>query len=82
MDLNHGLLFENPARIWDGDYDDCSDADIVVLAAGAKQFPRETRMDLLNRNVSIFREIFSCLATDSIASDKEQPALLRRSFTF
>ena len=57
MDLNHGLLFENPVRIWAGDYPDCSHVDIIVIAAGAAQRPEETRMDLLKRNVSIFQEI-------------------------
>lgn len=34
MDVNHGMLFSRPVRIWVGDYTDCARADIVVLAAG------------------------------------------------
>jgi L-lactate dehydrogenase len=57
MDLNHGMLFTNPAKIWAGDYQDCAQAGIVVLAAGVAQQPGESRMDLLKRNVALFQEI-------------------------
>jgi L-lactate dehydrogenase len=59
MDLNHGLLFAQPARIWAGDYSDCAGADIVVVSAGVAQRPGETRMDLLKRNALVLQEIVS-----------------------
>ncbi|WP_044894793.1 L-lactate dehydrogenase [Bacillus alveayuensis] len=58
MDLNHGLPFAPaPTKIWFGDYRDCKDADIVVLTAGANQKPGETRLDLVDKNVKIFKSI-------------------------
>lgn len=57
MDLNHGLPFVRPMRIYAGTYADLAGADLIVIAAGANQRPGETRLDLLNRNVAIFREI-------------------------
>src|SRR5512146_2944911 len=57
MDLNHAMPFSRPARVWAGDYPDCRDANIVILAAGANQNPGETRLDLLKRNAGMFREI-------------------------
>ncbi len=58
MDLNHCLAFApSKIEIKSGDYSDCSDATLVVIAAGAKQAPGETRMDLINKNSSIFKEI-------------------------
>lgn len=58
MDLNHCLAFA-PAKIdiKVGDYSDCKDASIVVIAAGANQNPGETRMDLINKNSKIFKSI-------------------------
>jgi len=58
MDLNHCLAFA-PSKIdiKAGTYDDCKDADIVVIAAGANQNPGETRMDLINKNSAIFKSI-------------------------
>lgn len=58
MDLNHGLAFAPSAmKIYAGDYSDCTDADIVVICAGVAQKPGESRLDLLNRNVAVFRTI-------------------------
>ncbi|WP_307343860.1 L-lactate dehydrogenase [Metabacillus malikii] len=58
MDLNHGLAFApNPTKIWFGSYDDCASADIVVLCAGANQKPGETRLDLVAKNLKIFKTI-------------------------
>ncbi|UCZ55269.1 L-lactate dehydrogenase [Bacillus shivajii] len=57
MDLNHGLPFGSPMKIWAGDYSDCKEADIVVITAGANQKPGETRLDLIEKNAKIFKGI-------------------------
>lgn len=58
MDLNHGLAFSGShMRIYAGDYSDCSDADIVAIAAGVAQKPGESRIDLLQRNAAVFTTI-------------------------
>jgi len=57
MDLNHGLSFAQPARIFAGNYSDCKNADIVVVTAGAAQKPGETRLDLVRKNTEIFKDI-------------------------
>ncbi|WP_322488819.1 L-lactate dehydrogenase [Chloroflexus sp.] len=61
MDLNHGLPFVRPMRIYAGTYDDLAGADLIVIAAGANQRPDETRLDLLGRNTAIFREIIPAI---------------------
>ncbi len=60
MDLNHCLPYA-PSKISIniGNYEDCKDARIVVIAAGANQKVGETRMDLLHKNAGIFKEIVS-----------------------
>lgn len=57
LDMNHGLPFTGGVKLWAGDYSDCADADIIVIAAGASQRPGETRIDLLKRNAGIFDSI-------------------------
>ncbi|MGG6311122.1 L-lactate dehydrogenase [Paenibacillus macerans] len=57
LDMNHGLPFTGGVKIWAGDYSDCADADVIVIAAGASQRPGETRIDLLKRNAGIFDSI-------------------------
>lgn len=60
MDLNHGLAFaKSNMRIYAGEYKDCKDADIVVIAAGVAQKDGETRLDLLQRNTEVFRSIIN-----------------------
>lgn len=62
MDLNHCLAFApSQLTVKAGDYSDCKDADIVVIAAGANQNPGETRMDLINKNSKIFKTIVSSI---------------------
>jgi L-lactate dehydrogenase len=57
MDLNHGMPFAHPVRIWAGTYDDTADAGLVIIAAGANQKPGETRIDLAGKNVEVFRTV-------------------------
>jgi L-lactate dehydrogenase len=66
LDLNHGLRFTPTARVvGSDDLDVCRDADVVVITAGAKQEPGETRLDLADRNASIFRDLVPALAERS-----------------
>lgn len=60
MDLNHGLAYSpSKIKIYAGDYNDCHDAKIVVIAAGANQNVGETRMDLIYKNNNIFKDIIN-----------------------
>lgn len=65
MDLNHCLSHLNPMRIYAGKYEDLVDADLIVLAAGVNQKEGETRLDLIDRNVSIFKSIVDQLPMDA-----------------
>ncbi|MBI2655101.1 L-lactate dehydrogenase [Candidatus Woesearchaeota archaeon] len=58
MDLQHGLPFKPNVKVTFGnDYSLCKDAEIVVICAGAHQKPGETRLDLVNKNATIFRQM-------------------------
>ena len=57
MDISHGVPFANNMKIYAGDYEDVRDAAIVIITAGANQKPGETRLDLVNKNVAIFKSI-------------------------
>ena len=58
MDLNHCTQFAgSKIKVTVGDYRDCSDAKIVVIAAGSNQEVGETRMDLIHKNSKIFASI-------------------------
>ncbi|HOJ93516.1 MAG TPA: L-lactate dehydrogenase [Dictyoglomaceae bacterium] len=57
MDLSHGVSFVRPVKIKAGSLEEAKDSDIVVITAGAKQRPGETRLQLIDRNLNIFREL-------------------------
>lgn len=58
MDLQHGIPFRPNSRIEFGsDYKLCKDSDIIVISAGAHQKPGESRLDLVNKNATIFRQM-------------------------
>src|SRR4051794_5774097 len=58
LDLSHGLQFVPMAGVeGSDDVAVCADADVVVITAGAKQKPGQTRMDLLAANAGIFRSM-------------------------
>ena len=57
MDISHGIPFAGQMRISAGDYSDLADASLVIVTAGANQKPGETRIDLVHKNVDIFKSI-------------------------
>lgn len=59
MDLNHGLPFAKPVKIYHGTYKDIQDSDIIIISAGANQKEGETRLDLVQKNTEIFKGIVS-----------------------
>ena len=71
LDMNHGLPFLTKAKVWAGSYEDCDEADIVIITAGVAQQPGESRIDLLKRNVTIFESI-----TDEVLKHNKDGILL------
>ncbi|SMG19968.1 L-lactate dehydrogenase [Corynebacterium pollutisoli] len=58
MDLNHGVVWSSSrTRVTEGTYEDCRDAAIVVICAGAAQKPGETRLQLVDKNMRIMKSI-------------------------
>ena len=58
MDLSHGVPYApSKMKIRAGDYDECKDADIVVITAGINQKPNQTRLELVQTNAKIIKEI-------------------------
>jgi L-lactate dehydrogenase len=57
LDISHGVPFAKPMKIYAGGYDDIKTASLVVVTAGANQKEGETRLDLVKKNISIFKSI-------------------------
>ena len=65
MDISHGIPFARQMKIYAGDYEDIVDAAIIIVTAGANQKPDETRLDLVHKNVAIFKSIIPEIAKRS-----------------
>ena len=57
MDISDGIPYVRHMNVYAGDYDDIVDAYIIIITAGAGQKPGETRLDLVNKNIAIFKSI-------------------------
>ncbi|GAA1475300.1 L-lactate dehydrogenase [Corynebacterium felinum] len=58
MDLNHGVVWApSRTKVTKGSYEDCADAAMVVICAGAAQKPGETRLQLVDKNMKIMKTI-------------------------
>ena len=56
-DIYHAVPFAHPLTVRAGDYPDLAGARVVVIAGGVAQKPGETRLQLLQRNAEVFRQI-------------------------
>jgi len=62
LDLNHGMQFTPMAEITgSNELEVCAGADVIVITAGAKQDPGQTRMDLAAANVAMCRDLVPAL---------------------
>lgn len=61
LDLLHGASVLGDQRIYAGDYQRARDTDIFVITAGLRRKPDESRLDLINRNVSLFKTILESI---------------------
>lgn len=57
MDLTAALTYNAAKHIYAAEYSDCSDADIIVITAGAPQKPGETRLELVHKNLAIVKDV-------------------------
>jgi len=61
LDLVHGSAFLSDQTIYAAGTETCADADVIVITAGLRRKPDESRLDLINRNVALFRSILGDL---------------------
>ncbi|HSU68552.1 MAG TPA: lactate/malate dehydrogenase family protein [Tepidisphaeraceae bacterium] len=69
LDLLHGASIAGDQKIYAGNYEKCADSDMVVITAGLRRKPDESRLDLINRNVSLFKQILDSLKGAGLKKD-------------
>ncbi|WP_445679850.1 L-lactate dehydrogenase [Radicibacter daui] len=63
QDIRHATPFASPVRVRAGGYADLAGASLVVISAGVNQKPGESRLDLLQRNYSVFEAVIAEIMT-------------------
>ncbi len=61
LDLRHGAALRGGQFFTSGDYDALAGSDCVVITAGLRRKPDESRLDLINRNVTLFKDILASM---------------------
>jgi len=69
LDLLHGASIAADQKIYACDIAGAADSDVVVITAGSRRKPDESRLDLINRNVSIFKQILDGLKAANLRKD-------------
>src|SRR5271155_4788798 len=64
-DIRHAVPFAHPLEVRAGEYEDLAGCKVVVLCAGVGQRPGETRLQLLQRNAQVFREVVPAVLKQS-----------------
>lgn len=62
MDIRHGISFAHNIEITDGSYDDIAGSDIVVVTLGMGRKPGQSRLDLMQNNVNIIKQVMPNVA--------------------
>jgi L-lactate dehydrogenase len=69
LDLLHGSSLLNDQRIYSGDITTAAKSDLIIITAGLRRKPDESRLDLINRNVSVFLSIINDLKAAGLRED-------------
>jgi len=56
-DILHAVPFAHPVEVTAGDYADLAGCKVVIVSAGVGQKPGETRLQLLERNAQVFKQV-------------------------
>ena len=71
LDIAHGTAFSRQSRIRMGGYEECADAEAIIITAGVARKPGQTRLDLAKINVGIIRSI-----TENIMRYADNPLIV------
>src|SRR5881409_2279912 len=69
LDLLHGAAFCGDQKIYAGDYARAADSELFLITAGLRRKPDESRLDLINRNVTLFVQILDSIKSAGLRKD-------------
>lgn len=71
LDIAHGTSFFKQVWVRQGGYEECTDAQVIIVTAGIARKPGQTRLELAKTNVSIIKGI-----TENIMKYAENPLII------
>src|SRR5882724_12758377 len=71
LDLLHGTAFAGDQRIYAGDHARAADSDLFLITAGLRRKPDESRLDLINRNVTLFVQILDSMKSAGLRKEAQ-----------
>src|SRR3954447_3381785 len=71
LDLLHGSALAGYQKIYSGDYNRAADSDMFIITAGLRRKPEESRLDLINRNVTLFVQIVDNIKSAGLRKDAQ-----------
>ncbi len=71
LDIAHGTSFFKQVWVRQGGYEECADAQVIIVTAGIARKPGQTRLELAKTNVSIIKGI-----TENIMKYAENPLII------
>ena len=69
LDLLHGASLMADQKITANGTEAVKDSDVIVITAGLRRKPDESRLDLINRNVELFRKILADVKNHGVKKD-------------
>src|SRR5882762_4692491 len=69
LDLHHGSALAGDHKIYAGDYGRAANSDIFLITAGLRRKPDQSRLDLINRNVTLFVQILDSIKSAGLRKD-------------
>src|SRR6266404_434069 len=69
LDLSHGSAFAGDHKIYAEDYSRAADSDLFLITAGLRRKPDESRLYLINRNVTLFVQILDSVKSTGLRKD-------------
>src|SRR5881628_2989295 len=71
LDLLHGSAFAGEQKIYAGDYARAADSELFLITAGLRRKAEESRLDLINRNVTLFAQILESIKSAGLRKEAQ-----------
>ena len=62
LDIQHGIPYMGTSSVWEGDYSDCKNCDLIIITAGRNRRIGETRLDMIEDNIGTMKDVVNAIS--------------------